>query len=106
MGAFMRNCVAELLAQRGEVLPVDSAPLGAGHLGIARRIPYGVVAAITPFNAPANLLVQNTGTNATSVVAAAGRAALACACRARTIAAPVDTRTKSRWTSRKVPVAW
>lgn len=58
VGAFMRNCVAELLAQRGEVLPVDSAPLGAGHLGIARRIPYGVVAAITPFNAPANLLVQ------------------------------------------------
>jgi acyl-CoA reductase-like NAD-dependent aldehyde dehydrogenase len=54
----MRNCVAELLTQRGEVLPLDSAPAGAGHLGIARRIPYGVVAAITPFNAPANLLVQ------------------------------------------------
>ena len=58
VGAFMRNTVAELLTQRGEVLPLDSSPIGAGHFGFARRIPYGVVAAITPFNAPANLLVQ------------------------------------------------
>jgi acyl-CoA reductase-like NAD-dependent aldehyde dehydrogenase len=58
VGAFIRNCIAELLTGRGEVLPLDSSPIGAGHLGIARRIPYGVVAAITPFNAPANLLVQ------------------------------------------------
>jgi len=58
VGAFIRNCIAELLAGRGEVLPLDSAPNGAGHLGFARRVPYGVVAAITPFNAPANLLVQ------------------------------------------------
>jgi acyl-CoA reductase-like NAD-dependent aldehyde dehydrogenase len=58
VGAFIRNCIAELLTQRGEVLPLDSSPTGAGHLGFARRIPYGVVAAITPFNAPANLLVQ------------------------------------------------
>src|SRR6476661_8632515 len=58
VGAFIRNCIAELLTQRGEVLPLDSAPTGAGHLGIARRVPYGVIAAVTPFNAPANLLVQ------------------------------------------------
>jgi len=58
VGAFIRSCIAELLAGRGEVLPLDSAPAGAGHLGFARRVPYGVVAAITPFNAPANLLVQ------------------------------------------------
>jgi acyl-CoA reductase-like NAD-dependent aldehyde dehydrogenase len=58
VGAFMRNTIAELMTGRGEVLPLDSSPLGAGHLGFARRIPYGVVAAITPFNAPANLLVQ------------------------------------------------
>lgn len=58
VGAFIRNTIAELLTQRGEVLPLDSSPIGAGHLGFARRIPYGVVAAITPFNAPANLLVQ------------------------------------------------
>ena len=58
VGAFLRNTIAELLAGRGEVLPLDSAPAGAGHLGYARRVPCGVVAAITPFNAPANLLVQ------------------------------------------------
>ena len=34
------------------------APAGAGLFGFTRRVPYGVVAAITPFNAPSNLLVQ------------------------------------------------
>ncbi|GGF54127.1 putative aldehyde-dehydrogenase-like protein y4uC [Azorhizobium oxalatiphilum] len=42
----------------GEVVPVDAAANGAGHFGFTRRVPYGVVGAITPFNAPANLLVQ------------------------------------------------
>lgn len=55
---FLRACIAELSVWRGELLPVDAAPLGAGHLGMARRIPFGVVGAITPFNAPANLLIQ------------------------------------------------
>lgn len=58
---FLRGCVAELSTWRGELVPVDSVPLGAGHLGLARRIPCGVVGAITPFNAPANLLVQKIG---------------------------------------------
>ncbi len=58
---FLRGCVAELTTWRGELVPVDSVPLGAGHLGFSRRIPCGVVAAITPFNAPANLLVQKIG---------------------------------------------
>ena len=31
---------------------------GAGRLGFTMRVPYGVVAAITPFNAPINLLSQ------------------------------------------------
>jgi len=58
---FLRGCVAELTTWRGELVPVDTVPLGAGHLGLAKRIPYGVVGAITPFNAPANLLVQKIG---------------------------------------------
>jgi len=33
-------------------------PPGAGHFGFVRHVPYGVVAGITPFNAPVNLLVQ------------------------------------------------
>src|SRR3546814_3897240 len=40
------------------MVPLDSSPAGVGRYGIAERVPYGVVAAITPFNAPANLLVQ------------------------------------------------
>ena len=58
---FLRGCAAELATWRGELVPVDTVPLGAGHLGLARRIPCGVIGAITPFNAPANLLVQKIG---------------------------------------------
>ena len=58
---FLRGCCAELAAWRGELLPVDTVALGAGHLGLARRVPCGVVGAVTPFNAPANLLVQKIG---------------------------------------------
>lgn len=55
---FVRGCIAELLTWRGELLPVDSVAQGAGRIGMSRRIPYGVLAAVTPFNAPANLLMQ------------------------------------------------
>lgn len=58
---FLRGCAAELSTWRGELVPVDAVALGAGHLGLARRVPCGVVGAITPFNAPANLLVQKIG---------------------------------------------
>ena len=56
--AFVRAVAAEAGSVGGETLPVDSTPMGAGRMGFTRRIPYGVVGAITPFNAPANLLVQ------------------------------------------------
>src|SRR6266850_1530849 len=39
----------------GEILPLDTVPWGAGHLGLTRRFPIGVVAGITPFNFPLNL---------------------------------------------------
>jgi acyl-CoA reductase-like NAD-dependent aldehyde dehydrogenase len=55
---FLRATAAQLDHLAGEVLPLDSVPLGAGRFGFTTRIPYGVVAAITPFNAPINLLVQ------------------------------------------------
>ena len=42
----------------GEVLPLDGAPGGAGKLGFTLRVPCGVVAAITPFNAPLNTVVH------------------------------------------------
>ncbi len=57
-GAFIRACVAQVPHINGEVLPLDVAATGAGRFGFTTRIPYGVVAAITPFNGPVNLLVQ------------------------------------------------
>lgn len=42
----------------GEVVPTDVLPGGEGRMGFAWRVPLGVVAAITPFNAPINLSLQ------------------------------------------------
>ncbi|MFC4801290.1 aldehyde dehydrogenase family protein [Neobacillus sp. GCM10023253] len=39
----------------GEVLPMDAAIGGENRLGLVKRIPLGVVGAITPFNFPLNL---------------------------------------------------
>jgi acyl-CoA reductase-like NAD-dependent aldehyde dehydrogenase len=55
---FVRACAAQLQTLGGEMLPLDATPMGVGHLGYTRRVPYGVVVAVTPFNAPANLLIQ------------------------------------------------
>ena len=57
-GAFIRACAAQLPHLYGEVLPLDTNAAGAGRFGFTTRVPYGVVAAITPFNGPVNLLVQ------------------------------------------------
>jgi acyl-CoA reductase-like NAD-dependent aldehyde dehydrogenase len=45
----------------GEVLPLDGAPGGTGKLGFTIRVPCGVVAAITPFNFPLNLVCHKVG---------------------------------------------
>ncbi len=55
---FMRAVAVQVQTLSNESLPLDTAPGGVGHFGFTRRVPYGVVAAITPFNAPINLLVQ------------------------------------------------
>ena len=60
-GQLLRACATQLPHLGGEVLPLDTTPLGAGRFGFTVRVPYGVVAAITPFNAPANLLIQKLG---------------------------------------------
>jgi len=57
-GAFIRACAAQLPHLSGEVLPLDASAAGAGRFGFTVRVPYGVVAAVTPFNGPVNLLVQ------------------------------------------------
>ena len=58
VGAFLRACAAQAPHLAGEVLPLDAAAAGAGRFGFTVRVPYGVVAAVTPFNGPANLLIQ------------------------------------------------
>jgi glyceraldehyde-3-phosphate dehydrogenase (NADP+) len=45
----------------GEVLPLDGAPGGSSKLGFTLRVPCGVVAAITPFNFPLNLVCHKVG---------------------------------------------
>ena len=58
VGAFIRACAAQLPHLAGEVLPLDAAAAGADRFGFTTRVPYGVIAAVTPFNGPANLLIQ------------------------------------------------
>jgi acyl-CoA reductase-like NAD-dependent aldehyde dehydrogenase len=48
----------EIVRLGGETLPLDGVPGGEGRWGLTRREPFGVVAAVTPFNAPVNLLLQ------------------------------------------------
>lgn len=43
---------------RGEMVPIEGAAGQAGRLGFTLRVPLGVVAAITPFNAPLNTVAH------------------------------------------------
>lgn len=42
----------------GEMVPIEGAPQQAGRMGFTLRVPLGVVAAITPFNAPLNTVAH------------------------------------------------
>ena len=70
----------EARRQHGELLDVDGFATGAGHLGLVRRFPLGVVAAITPFNFPLNLVAHKVApalaTGNTMVVKPAGKTPL------------------------------
>jgi len=58
--AIMTFTVASEEARRtpGEMLDLDAFPSGAGHFGFTRRVPLGVISAITPFNFPLNLVAH------------------------------------------------
>ncbi len=45
----------------GESFPLDAAPNGVGKFGFTMRVPCGIVAAITPFNFPLNLVCHKLG---------------------------------------------
>ncbi len=45
----------------GETVPMDAAPGTKDRIGFTKRIPLGVVSAITPFNFPFNLVAHKLG---------------------------------------------
>jgi acyl-CoA reductase-like NAD-dependent aldehyde dehydrogenase len=51
---------AALEARRlaGDVVPMDGSPAGEGKLALTLRLPIGIVAAISPFNFPLNLVAH------------------------------------------------
>ncbi|MDQ0596095.1 acyl-CoA reductase-like NAD-dependent aldehyde dehydrogenase [Streptomyces canus] len=54
-------CAAEARRIDGENLPSAGWPTGIGNTALTYRAPAGVALAITPFNAPANLLAHKLG---------------------------------------------
>ena len=57
----MRLSADEAKRLSGEVLPLDGSPGASDKLGFTLRVPCGVVAAITPFNFPLNLVCHKVG---------------------------------------------
>jgi acyl-CoA reductase-like NAD-dependent aldehyde dehydrogenase len=51
----MQLAAEEAIRIEGRHVPLDGSPMGAGKLALLLRFPVGVVAALTPFNAPFNL---------------------------------------------------
>lgn len=58
---MLLRCAAELSSLGGETLPLDAVVGGECRTGLTWREPLGVVAAVTPFNAPINLTLQKVG---------------------------------------------
>ena len=59
-------CAAEARRVGGETLPVAGWARGVGDTAFTYRAPAGVALAITPFNAPANLLAHKLGASFTA----------------------------------------
>ncbi len=52
----IRFSAAEARTFTGEMVPLDASSAGVGKLGFTKRVPIGVVGAISPFNFPLNLV--------------------------------------------------
>ena len=46
----------EALRMEGNILPMDTTPIGTGRIGLLRRFPIGPILGISPFNFPLNLV--------------------------------------------------
>jgi acyl-CoA reductase-like NAD-dependent aldehyde dehydrogenase len=51
----------EAIRIEGEHIPLDGSAMGAGKIAVMLRFPVGVIAGITPFNAPFNLACHKVG---------------------------------------------
>jgi acyl-CoA reductase-like NAD-dependent aldehyde dehydrogenase len=51
----------EAVRIEGEHVPLDASEMGAGKIAMLLRFPVGVIAGITPFNAPFNLAAHKIG---------------------------------------------
>jgi glyceraldehyde-3-phosphate dehydrogenase (NADP+) len=54
-------CAEEARRLTGETVPLEGAAHGKGKFGFTLRVPCGIVAAITPFNFPLNLVAHKLG---------------------------------------------
>ncbi|HVA63891.1 MAG TPA: aldehyde dehydrogenase family protein [Terriglobales bacterium] len=54
----LRTAAEEALRIGGEVSPLDVAAGGEGRFSLSRRCPIGIIAGITPFNFPLNLVLH------------------------------------------------
>jgi acyl-CoA reductase-like NAD-dependent aldehyde dehydrogenase len=57
----LRFSAAAARTLTGETVPLEASAAGAGKVGFIIRVPVGVVAAITPFNFPVNLVAHKLG---------------------------------------------
>jgi acyl-CoA reductase-like NAD-dependent aldehyde dehydrogenase len=57
----MMGSAEEAKRLHGETVPLDADPTGTKKLGFTLRVPCGVVAAISPFNFPLNLVCHKVG---------------------------------------------
>lgn len=57
----LRISAEEATRISGEMVPMDAVEAGAGKIGFTQLSPVGVVAAITPFNAPLNTVCHKLG---------------------------------------------
>jgi acyl-CoA reductase-like NAD-dependent aldehyde dehydrogenase len=53
----LRNAAAEATRFCGEIIPMDQG-IGVGKTAFTKRVPVGIVAAITPYNFPLNLVLH------------------------------------------------
>lgn len=58
---ILRLSAEEARRVGGEIVPMDSNPAGEGRVAFTMRFPVGVVAAITPFNAPLSVACNKIG---------------------------------------------